>query len=98
MIDLEAFRKLSYYSNFETGSLNVLELTEGIFGPPLNNPVNAEHVEESTNQQIIILTMDKYIFGVRHGRRRDFSMINACQHYVNGCFLLQQSLRKEWKV
>ena len=98
MIDLEAFRKLSYYSNLETGSLNVLELTEGIFGPPLKNPVNVEHVEQFTNQQIIIQTLDKYFFGVRHGKRREFSVINVCQHYVNGCFLPQQSLRKEWKV
>ena len=34
MIDLDCFRKLSYYSNFETRSLNVLELMESIFGPP----------------------------------------------------------------
>ena len=42
MIDLDPFRKLSYYSNFETRSLNVLELMEGLFGPPLINPVNIE--------------------------------------------------------
>ena len=29
MIDLDSKRKLSYYSNFETRSLNVLELMEG---------------------------------------------------------------------
>ena len=34
MIDLDSFGKLSYYSNFETRSLNVLELMESIFGPP----------------------------------------------------------------
>ena len=38
MIDLDSFRKLSYYSNFETSSLNILELMEGIFGPPLLIP------------------------------------------------------------
>ena len=38
MIDLESFRKLSYYSNFETCSLIVLELMEGIFGPHLLIP------------------------------------------------------------
>ena len=42
MIDLDSFRKLSYYSNFETRSLNVLELVESIFGPPPVNPVNIE--------------------------------------------------------
>ena len=42
MIDLDSFRKLSYYSDFETRSLNVLELREGIFGPPPINPVNIE--------------------------------------------------------
>ena len=42
MIDLDSKRKLSYYSNFETRSLNVLELMEGIFGPPPINPVNIE--------------------------------------------------------
>ena len=34
MIDLDYFRKLSSYSNFETRSLNVSELMEGIFGSP----------------------------------------------------------------
>ena len=42
MIDLDSKRKLSYHSNFETRSLNVLELMESIFGPPPNNPVNNE--------------------------------------------------------
>ena len=42
MIDLDSFRKLSYYSNLETRSLNILELMEGIFGPPPINPVNIE--------------------------------------------------------
>ena len=42
MIDLNSFRKLSYYSNFETRSLNVLELTKSIFGPVPINPVNIE--------------------------------------------------------
>ena len=40
MIDLDSFRKLSYYSNFETRNLYVLELMEGIFGPPAINSVN----------------------------------------------------------
>ena len=40
MIDLDSKRKLSYYSDFETGSLNVLELMESLFGPPPINPVN----------------------------------------------------------
>ena len=39
-IDLDSKRKLSYYSDFETRSLNVLELMEGIFGSPPINPVN----------------------------------------------------------
>ena len=42
MIDLDSKRKLSYYSDFETRSLNVLELMESIFGPALINPVNIE--------------------------------------------------------
>ena len=42
MIDLDSKRKLSYYSDFETRSLNVLELMESIFGPAPNNPVNVE--------------------------------------------------------
>ena len=42
MIDLDSFRKLSSYSNFETRSLDVLELMEGIFGPPPINPANIE--------------------------------------------------------
>ena len=42
MIDLDSKRKLSYYSDFETRSLNVLELMESIFGPPPINTVNIE--------------------------------------------------------
>ena len=42
MIDLESFRKLSFYSNFETRSLNALDLLEGIFGPRPVNPVNID--------------------------------------------------------
>ena len=42
MVDLDSKRKLSYYSDFETRSLNVLELMESFFGPSLNNPVNIE--------------------------------------------------------
>ena len=42
MIDLDSKRKLSYYSDFETRSLNVLELMESLFGPPPMNPLNIE--------------------------------------------------------
>ena len=42
MIDLERRRKLSFCSNFELRSLNVLELMESIFGPAPINPVNIE--------------------------------------------------------
>ena len=42
MIDLDSKRKVSYYSDFETRSLNVLELMEGILGPVPINPVNVE--------------------------------------------------------
>ena len=42
MIDLDSFRKLSHYSNFELRSLYVLELMEGILGPLSINPVNVE--------------------------------------------------------
>ena len=42
MIDLESKRKLFSNSNFETRSLNVLELMESIFGAPPINPVNVE--------------------------------------------------------
>ena len=41
-IDLDSFRELSYYSNFGTRSLNVLELMEGIFGPPPIIPVTIQ--------------------------------------------------------
>ena len=43
MIDSGSKRKLSQYSNFETRSLNVLELLESIFGPLPLNPVNIAH-------------------------------------------------------
>ena len=37
MIDLDSFRELCYYSNFDTHSLYVLELMENIFGAvPIN--------------------------------------------------------------
>ena len=42
MIDLDSKRKLSYYSDLETRSINVLELMESIFGPVPINPVNIE--------------------------------------------------------
>ena len=42
MIDLDSFRKLSYYSNFKTRSLRVLALMEGVFGPPFIDPVNID--------------------------------------------------------
>ena len=42
MIDLDSKRKLSYYSDFEMRSLDVLEFMEGIFGPMPNNTVNIE--------------------------------------------------------
>ena len=42
MIDLDSFCKLSYYSNFETRSLDVSELLEGIFGPSPINPVKTK--------------------------------------------------------
>ena len=42
VIDLDFFRELSYYSNIETRSLNVLELMESFFAPPRINPVNIE--------------------------------------------------------
>ena len=44
MIDLDSKRKLSYYSDFETRSLNVLELMESIFGP---SPINPVYIEDS---------------------------------------------------
>ena len=42
MTDLDSKRKLSYFSDSETRSLNVIELMERIFGPPPINPVNVE--------------------------------------------------------
>ena len=45
MDDLDSVRNLSYYSNFERWSLNVLELRETIFGLA---PVNFVHIEPST--------------------------------------------------
>ena len=42
MIDLDSKRKLSYNSDFETRSVNVLEPMEIVFGPPPINPVNIE--------------------------------------------------------
>ncbi len=42
MIDLDSKRKLPYYSDFETRSLNVFELMGSIFGPAPINPVNIQ--------------------------------------------------------
>ena len=42
MIDLDSFRKLSYYFNFKTRSSNVVEFVESIFGPVPIDPVNIE--------------------------------------------------------
>ena len=41
-IDLDSFRKLSYYSDCETRTLIISELMENIFGPVPINPVNIE--------------------------------------------------------
>ena len=49
MIDLDSKRKLFYYSDFETRSLNVLELMESIFGPM---PINPVHIEDSLINEI----------------------------------------------
>ena len=40
MIDLESKRKLFFYSNFQTRSVNVSEPLENIFGPVPFNLVN----------------------------------------------------------
>ena len=42
MIELDSFRKLSCYSDFEKQNLSILELMESISGPAPNNPVNVE--------------------------------------------------------
>ena len=49
VIDLDSKRKLFYYSDFETRSLNVLELMESIFGPAPNNSVNIESSVSNEN-------------------------------------------------
>ena len=48
----------------------------------------------TTNQQIIIQTLDKYTFGVRRGKWREIFRDKVCLRYVNGYFLRQQALRK----
>ena len=48
----------------------------------------------TTNQQIIVQTLDEYTFGVRRGKWRENFRKKVYQHYVNGCFLRQQALRK----
>ena len=42
-IDLDIFQIRSFYSDFETPSLNVLELVESFSGPVPISPVNIEH-------------------------------------------------------
>ena len=54
MIDLDSNRKLSYYFNFETLSLNVLQLMESIFGPVPINPVNIEDSLINENWPVFI--------------------------------------------
>ena len=54
MIDLDSSRKLSYYFNFETLSLNVLQLMESIFGPVPINPVNIEDSLINENWPVFI--------------------------------------------
>ena len=48
MIDLDSKRKLSYYSDFDTRSLYLLEPMESAFGPVPINPVN---IEDSLNNE-----------------------------------------------
>ena len=58
MIDLDSKRKLSYYFDFETRSLNVLELMESIFGPAPNYPVNIESSVINENWPRFIIISD----------------------------------------
>ena len=55
MINLDSKRELSYYSDFETRSLDVLEPLEGIFGPVPINPVNIELSVINENCPVLIL-------------------------------------------
>ena len=48
LIDLDSFRKLSYYSIFQTRSVNVLEPMECFFGPV---PINPVKIEDSLNNE-----------------------------------------------
>ena len=48
----------------------------------------------STNQQLIIQTLDEYNFGVRLGKWCEIFRKKIYQHYGNGCFLQQRAFRK----
>ena len=48
----------------------------------------------TTNQKIIIQTLDKNTLGVRRGKWREIFREEGLSAYVNGCFLQQQALRK----
>ena len=58
MIDLDSFRKVSYYSNFETRSLNIFKLMEGIFAPVPANPVHSETSIINENWPRFIIVSD----------------------------------------
>ena len=49
MIDLNSFRKLSHHTNFETDSLNILELMEKIFVLVPNKPFKIEPWNNNEN-------------------------------------------------
>ena len=48
----------------------------------------------TSNQQVIFQTLDEYIFRVRRGKWREFSVKKVYQHYESGCFLLQLASKK----
>ena len=58
MIDLDSKREFFYYSDFETRSLNVLELMESLFGPPPINPVNIKDSFINENWPIFNIISD----------------------------------------
>ena len=48
----------------------------------------------TSNQQVILQTLDEYAFGVRRGKWREIFRKKVFQHYASGCFVLLQAPRK----
>ena len=52
----------------------------------------------TSNQQVILQTLDEYTFGLRRGKWREIFRKKNYPYFVSGCFLLLQAPEKWWQA